>query len=150
MCFTHTVCSHIGLNGATARFLRTGDPSSPLDGSSRGYAIRHGGALQAGDATWHHGWLLHSAPTNDESAARRAIAISFFADGARRLHGAKRQQDDEDAESCAAWVGDVREGHPARHKFLPIAWPPGDARHSKGSARKGSGRGRASRRKSRQ
>jgi len=101
-----------------------GDPGCPVDGSDRGYPIRQGGALRMGDATWHHGWVLHSAGPNELLAPRRAIAVSFFADGARRLKAAKRTQDDEDAESCAAWVRDVGEGRPARHKYLPIVWPP--------------------------
>lgn len=59
-------------------------------------------ALAVGDATWHHGWTLHSAPPNDpwfglpedcgeavEDAAvanakpRLALTVSFIADGAR-------------------------------------------------------------------
>jgi len=64
------------------------------------------GALALGDATWHHGWTLHSAPPNDpwfgladdcgeaaEDAAearakpRLALTVSFVADGARLQAG---------------------------------------------------------------
>jgi len=56
------------------------------------------GSLRVGDATWHHGWTLHSAPPNDpwfgvpdddedalptNTRPRLALTVSFIADGAR-------------------------------------------------------------------
>lgn len=126
-----------------------GDPRRPVDASTRGYPLRDGGALRAGDATWHHGWVLHSASPNMGDVPRRAVAVSFYADGASRLQGALRSQDDEDAESCVAWLGDVRPGRAARHRLLPLVWPPdatggGSARGSVGSCAEASTRARRS------
>ena len=71
-------------------------------------AMASHGALGVGDATWHHGWTLHSAPANDpwfgvdegldeddldeatlaavaarSRQPRLALTVSFIADGAR-------------------------------------------------------------------
>mmetsp|Transcript_42665 Transcript_42665/g.84095 ORF Transcript_42665/g.84095 Transcript_42665/m.84095 type:complete len:506 (-) Transcript_42665:24-1541(-) len=76
------------------------------------YQVADHGKLKVGDATWHHGWTLHSAPPNDpwhgvsdaeweladedegfanelevrvmtNERSRLALAVSFVADGAR-------------------------------------------------------------------
>jgi ectoine hydroxylase-related dioxygenase (phytanoyl-CoA dioxygenase family) len=41
------------------------------------------GAMAAGDATFHNGWTLHSAPGNPTHSMRKTIAIIYYADGAR-------------------------------------------------------------------
>ena len=105
-----------------------GEPHTPLDASDRGYAIESAGRLAVGDASWHHGWMLHSAAANEMKAPRRALAASFFADGARRLRKPRRAVHDEDAESSAAWLSDVRPGRPASHALLPLVWPPEPSR----------------------
>jgi ectoine hydroxylase-related dioxygenase (phytanoyl-CoA dioxygenase family) len=39
--------------------------------------------MQAGDATFHNGWLLHGAPPNRTNRKREAIAIAYYPDGTR-------------------------------------------------------------------
>jgi ectoine hydroxylase-related dioxygenase (phytanoyl-CoA dioxygenase family) len=39
--------------------------------------------MAAGDATFHAGWTLHSAPDNQSDQARQAITVVYYADGAR-------------------------------------------------------------------
>ena len=52
----------------------------------REYPLEDHGALDLGDATCHHGWCLHYAsPQPEDSDARAALSVSYFADGARVL-----------------------------------------------------------------
>lgn len=46
------------------------------------YSLSTHGPFQAGDATFHRGWTLHSAPANDTSIMRSVITVIYFADGA--------------------------------------------------------------------
>ena len=48
-------------------------------------AVATHGALRAGDATFHAGWTLHSAPANPTSVVREVMTVIYFADGARLL-----------------------------------------------------------------
>lgn len=103
------------------------------------------GPLALGDVSWHHGWTLHGAPPQPPgSAPRLALAVSFFADGARllarRKGGSVRRGllHDEDAESYADWLSALRDGAPARHALLPLVHPAGA-----GAARSGGGGGDA-------
>jgi hypothetical protein len=82
-----------------------------------------------GDVSWHHGWTLHCAgPQPPGTPARLALAVSFFADGARLLavkgdpsvQGG--MQHSEDAESYADWVKDLADGAVARHPLLPLVY----------------------------
>ena len=100
-----------------------GDSSEATDCDDRGYAESEAAALALGDATFHHGWTLHCASPNQLRKPRRALAFSYFADGATRLgKGAKRLPHSEDAESYAAWLRDVPPAAPARHRLLPLVW----------------------------
>ncbi|KAF8057287.1 hypothetical protein HT031_006095 [Scenedesmus sp. PABB004] len=105
------------------------------DLSDRGYRLRSTGAMDVGDVSWHHGWALHGAPPQPPGTAPRlALALSFFADGARLLARTRdpsvhqHMLHDEDAESYAPWLHDLRDGAPARHALLPLVWPPGGER----------------------
>jgi ectoine hydroxylase-related dioxygenase (phytanoyl-CoA dioxygenase family) len=43
------------------------------------------GAMAAGDATFHNGWTLHSAPGNPTEHMREVMTIIYYADGTRIL-----------------------------------------------------------------
>lgn len=83
--------------------------------------------MEVGDVSWHHGWLLHYAPPQPlKSAPRMALAVSYFADGAR-VRGAAWSAEDcflEDQESYADWLGPgpgkLQPGAVARHVLLPL------------------------------
>lgn len=93
-----------------------GDPRSQPDLDGRGYVEGEAGAFRLGDANWHHGWTLHCAPGNELRATRRALAASYFVDGATRLAVAKSRgaPDDEDCESYSEWLKEA-----SRPAFAP-------------------------------
>ncbi len=49
----------------------------------RGLPLETHGALAAGDATFHAGWTLHSAPANPTDRLRAVMTVIYFADGLR-------------------------------------------------------------------
>jgi len=53
--------------------------------SEHGLHLTHCGAMSAGDATFHYGWTLHSAPGNSTDRMREVMTIIYFEDGARLL-----------------------------------------------------------------
>ena len=51
----------------------------------RGYPLTNAGFIGAGDATFHSGWVLHSAPGNASDTTREVMTIIYYADGTRLL-----------------------------------------------------------------
>ncbi|MDH3685885.1 MAG: phytanoyl-CoA dioxygenase family protein, partial [Myxococcales bacterium] len=74
------------------------------------------GALAAGDATFHSGWTLHSAPPNETSTLREAMTIIYYADGTRvgPLDHANRRFDRD------VWLAGCAPGEPAAGPFNPV------------------------------
>lgn len=149
-------------------FWRAREEVEATDLSDRGYELCPQGPMAVGDASFHHGWLLHAAGGQPRSTpGRAALAVCYFLDGARVRVGVgggalaadddeaggrrRRRGEDEDAESVAAWIGEVRPGAPARHPLLPVVYDGGAAGGTKdgrgssaaGGRRGGGGRGSA-------
>jgi len=53
--------------------------------AERNLKLQTYGAMQAGDATFHAGWTLHSAPGNPTDTLREVVNIIYYADGTRVL-----------------------------------------------------------------
>jgi len=49
----------------------------------KGLKTHHDGAMAAGDATFHSGWTLHSAPGNPTPNMRAVMTVIYFADGTK-------------------------------------------------------------------
>eukprot|EP00884_Botryococcus_braunii_P007717 jgi/Botrbrau1/16947/Bobra.49_2s0013.1 len=100
-----------------------------MDLKKRGYDIASAGKMEWGDVTWHHGWTLHSSPPQPQHTPPRvALAITYFADGAKIRHteGAHLRpgaHDSEDLESYQDWLVEVEPGSVADHALLPIVHP---------------------------
>jgi ectoine hydroxylase-related dioxygenase (phytanoyl-CoA dioxygenase family) len=84
-----------------------------------GLEIESHGAMAAGDATFHHGWTLHSAPENPTNISRPVMTIIYFADGARvtTLDHANHRLDQ------ALWMPGREPGEAADTPFNPCLWP---------------------------
>ncbi|MNQ93912.1 Phytanoyl-CoA dioxygenase (PhyH) [compost metagenome] len=48
----------------------------------KGYSVTRADTMNAGDATWHYGWTLHTAPGNESNVTREVMTIIYFANGA--------------------------------------------------------------------
>jgi hypothetical protein len=124
-----------GSHRDTARlFWAAGAPTAPIEAGA--YALSCHAPFAPGDASWHDGWVLHGAPPNGAREDRWAVAVTFFADGARTLRPAARaRMDGEDAPSYEAWLSDLdaqaargAHGALAAHARLPLVpWEADDA-----------------------
>ncbi len=87
----------------------------------RGYPLSACGAMKAGDATFHSGWTLHSAPGNATRTTREAITIIYFADGALLMEpdNKNRQNDLE------RWHPGQKSGEPAASRLNPVVYSRG-------------------------
>jgi ectoine hydroxylase-related dioxygenase (phytanoyl-CoA dioxygenase family) len=66
--------------------LAISDDSETILGNlvkEKGYPISQPQTMKAGDATFHAGWTLHSAPANHSDTMREVMTIIFVADGAK-------------------------------------------------------------------
>ncbi|AHM63001.1 phytanoyl-CoA dioxygenase [Flammeovirgaceae bacterium 311] len=74
---------------------------------SRGFDIVRPKSMKAGDATWHYGWTLHSAPGNQsKETTREVMTVIYFADGARVTEPQNKwQENDRLTHLCGTEVG---------------------------------------------
>lgn len=84
--------------------------------SERGFPVAKAGSMNAGDATFHLGWTIHSAGPNLSDRMREVMTIIYFADGARITEPRSvHQQADLDA-----WFPGQRPGELASSPLNPI------------------------------
>lgn len=48
-----------------------------------GFTLENAQAMKAGDAVFHHGWVLHGAAANTGDRAREIMSVVYYADGTR-------------------------------------------------------------------
>lgn len=78
------------------------------------------GSLEAGDATFHAGWTLHSASPNPSGAMRPVMTVIYVADGARVAEPTGPAQEYD----RMAWLGGREPGEPVDSDQNPLLWPP--------------------------
>ncbi|MBX3245238.1 MAG: phytanoyl-CoA dioxygenase family protein [Acidobacteria bacterium] len=85
--------------------------------SEKGYPIAKADSMQAGDATFHLGWTIHSAGANlSTDRSRQVMTVIYYADGTLISPPVnKHQQADLDA-----WLGGLSSGSPANGPLNPI------------------------------
>jgi ectoine hydroxylase-related dioxygenase (phytanoyl-CoA dioxygenase family) len=76
-------------------------------------------ALKAGDATFHAGWTLHSAPGNASAMDREVMTIIYYADGVNTLADFGNRSCKGDMEGI---YPDVTPGEPAVSELTPIVY----------------------------
>lgn len=81
-----------------------------------GFPISRPQSMQAGDATWHYGWTLHSAPGNASNKTREVMTIIYYADGA---HVAEPQNGHQEADR-QRWLCGLEPGSPAASALNPV------------------------------
>jgi ectoine hydroxylase-related dioxygenase (phytanoyl-CoA dioxygenase family) len=83
-------------------------------------ALDSHGALAAGDATFHRGWILHGAPPNPTGTLRSVMTIIYFADGLR-----VSQPETEGQEwDLKLWLKGLAPGDLAAGERNPLLYPP--------------------------
>jgi len=86
---------------------------------AHGFPVTQIPSIQAGDATFHYGWTLHSAPANCTDRLREVMTVIWFADGARVIapDNPSRTRDLE------RWLPGLKPGDKAASKLNPLCWP---------------------------
>lgn len=98
-----------------------GDASEDAFGrivESKGLPVTSYGSLAPGDATFHDGWTLHSAPGNSTDVMREVMTIIYYADGTRvgPLDHPSRALD------AAIWLGGAKAGELAAGPLNPVLY----------------------------
>lgn len=84
--------------------------------ASKGYTLSSCGQMKAGDASFHSGWTLHSAPGNRTETTREAMTIIYFADGARILEPDNKNREAD----LERWFPGQHPGEVAASQLNPI------------------------------
>jgi len=82
----------------------------------QGYPIHRENSMQSGDATFHYGWTLHSAPGNQSSLTREVMTIIYFADGATVTTPVNVHQEND----RQRWLQGLEPGSPAASGLNPL------------------------------
>jgi ectoine hydroxylase-related dioxygenase (phytanoyl-CoA dioxygenase family) len=84
--------------------------------NEKGFAISRPKFMGAGDASWHYGWTLHSAPGNSSQVTREVMTIIYFADGAC----VTAPKNDHQKADLARWLGGLEPGSKAVSGLNPV------------------------------
>ncbi len=82
----------------------------------KGFAVSRAKTMQAGDATWHYGWTLHSAPGNRSPVTREVMTVIYFADGAT----VTPPQNEHQEADRNRWLGGLQPGATAASSQNPL------------------------------
>jgi hypothetical protein len=88
--------------------------------ADRGYPIVPIPAMTGGDATFHSGWTLHTAPGNTTSIMREVMTVIYFADGARVTKPDNRNREND----LATWLQGCKPGDLAASHLNPLVSTP--------------------------
>ena len=76
------------------------------------------GAMALGDATFHRGWTLHTAPSNPTPHLRAVMTVIWYADGLRGITPRHHWHEKD----YAKWLPGVGPGELAASPLNPVVW----------------------------
>lgn len=83
----------------------------------KGYAVTRPKTMNAGDATFHYGWTLHTAPANlSENITREVMTVIYYADGALVTAPQNEHQEND----RKRWLGNLAPGSLAASPLNPL------------------------------
>ena len=80
------------------------------------YPVQTTSAMHAGDATWHYGFTIHSAPGNKSPVMREVMTIIYVADGAKVVTPKNAYQEND----RKSWLQSAPVGAIIDSSFNPI------------------------------
>lgn len=89
--------------------------------AERGYTRTSNGDMRAGDASFHNGWVIHSAPGNAGTVTREVMTVIYFADGARVIEPDNKNR----VRDLASWLPGLRPGDLAASEINPLVYTQG-------------------------
>jgi len=86
--------------------------------NEKGFPVTAPPAMNAGDATFHSGWTLHSAPGNNSQSMRSVMTVIYFPDGTRVM-----QPDNQNRENdLRTWLPGLKDGDLAASELNPLVY----------------------------
>ncbi|OCT11713.1 phytanoyl-CoA dioxygenase [Paenibacillus pectinilyticus] len=115
-----TFASESHLIGYINRLLISDESHRTLAGyiEGKGFKTVSHGAMQAGDATFHAGWTLHSAPGNPTDTMRKVMTIIYYADGSRVAEPDSKAREND----LKRWFPDMKPGDVAASVLNPLLY----------------------------
>lgn len=83
-----------------------------------GYGLTQAMSMQAGDATFHSGWTLHSAPGNKSDTMREVMTVIYFADGVKVAEADNRNRQAD----LERWLPGCQPGDKAVSRLNPLVY----------------------------
>jgi ectoine hydroxylase-related dioxygenase (phytanoyl-CoA dioxygenase family) len=86
--------------------------------AEKGFRLSEPVAMSAGDATFHSGWTLHSAPGNDSDRDRQVMTVIYYADGATTTEPTNENQWND----LRSWFPGLEPGDVAATEINPVVF----------------------------
>jgi ectoine hydroxylase-related dioxygenase (phytanoyl-CoA dioxygenase family) len=84
----------------------------------KGFETKSHGAMAAGDATFHAGWTLHSAPGNPTDTMRKVMTVIYYADGLRIAEPDSKARESD----LKRWFHGLQPGELAASELNPLLY----------------------------
>lgn len=115
-----TFASESHLMGYINKMLISDESHRTLAGyiESKGFETKSHGAMAAGDATFHAGWTLHSAPGNPTDTMRKVMTVIYYADGLRIAEPDSKARESD----LKRWFPGLQPGEMAASELNPLLY----------------------------